>query len=132
MSRLRYEDDPELVKAVSFCMDNHFSADEAVSYLTKNGFNVTKDTYRRIKRRLLSIRREKIKNLQSGGRDQYLIDSLTILIKIRDKVMDMTDNTEDFWKKLKGYEFVANLINNISKYYDADPDSTMRQNHDEK
>ena len=119
MSQKKYEDDKELSKLVRNCILKRLSTQEALKELNEKGRTMSEKTYQRIKKRIEQINKEKIGTIASAGRDAYVVESIEMLIKVRDDMLKEAENTKDFWKKHIAYSLVVKIQNELAKFYDA-------------
>ena len=119
MSQHRYEEDDELINLVRNCIHKRLSTKEALKMLNEKGRPMHEKTYQRIKKRIEEISKEKIGIIASTERDVYVVKSIEILTNLRDKMLKVAETTDDFWKKLNAYSFVAKIQKELAKFYDA-------------
>ena len=119
MSQKRYEDNEELIKLVQICILKCLSTQEALKELNDKGHAMSEKTYQRIKKRIGQINKEKIGTIASAGRDAYVVESIDILIKARDDMLETARKATDFWKKHIAYSLVIKIQNELAKFYDA-------------
>lgn len=119
MSQHRYEENEGLVNFVWDCIRKPLSTKEALSELKEKGFPMNEKKYYRIKKRIDQIYKEKISIIASTGKDHSVIESIEILIRIRDEILEIARKETDVWKKLNAYSLVIKIQNELAKFYDA-------------
>lgn len=119
MSQKRYEDDEELIKLVQICILKRLSTKGALKELNEKGRTMSEKTYQRIKKRIEQINKEKIGTIASAGRDAYVVESIEILIRLRDDMLEIVRKETDFWKKHIASCLIIKIQNELAKFYDA-------------
>ena len=119
MTQHRYEENEELMKLVWDCIRKLLSTKEALAELKEKGFPMNEKKYYRIKKRIDQIYKEKISIIASTGKDHSVIESIEILIRIRDEILEIARKETDVWKKLNAYSLVIKIQNELAKFYDA-------------
>jgi len=122
MSQHRYEENEELMKLVWDCICKRLSTKEALAELKEKGFPTHERKYHRIKKRIDQIHKEKISIIASTGRDHYVVESIEILIRIRDDMLEIVRKETDFWKKHIACTLIIKILNELAKFYDAGSD----------
>ena len=119
MSQHRYEENKELMKLVWDCICKRLSTKDALAELKEKGFPMHEKKYHRIKKRIDQIHKEKISIIASTGRDHYVVESIEILIRIRDDMLEIVRKETDFWKKQIAFHLIIKILNELAKFYDA-------------